>query len=236
VKPAGIFTEVVELAEVDSTNRYALDLGRPGVAVKAASQSAGRGRRGRSWFSPAGSNLYITYTLSPVRAHHAIVAGVAAREALASLVPWEEVHLKWPNDIVASRRKLCGILCEVSGGITAVGMGVNVNQAEWPAGLGERSVSLMQLSGTVYDVEDVASLLTDRLSFWVRVYARDGFGPVREEFLAHGLLQDYPVTDHEGRPCTIVDMTDDGHLVIDDGSGRRVLVGETISIGWERVW
>jgi len=232
VDKTGIFTEVVKLEEVDSTNRYALETGRSGVIVAALGQSAGRGRRGRSWFSPPGENLYITYTLSPVREHYPIVAGVAARQALSGLVPGVEVLLKWPNDVVAAGRKLCGILCESSYGITAVGMGVNVNQKAWPDPLAPRAVSLSQLAGRDFDLDEVASRVTDSLSEWVERYGREGFEPVRVEFLVHGMLKGLEVRDDTGEPCTIVDLTLDGHLVVETRTGRRELVSEGISIGW----
>ena len=79
LKPKGIITEFIELNQVDSTNQYALDHGRPGLLVTARAQNAGRGRRGRPWFSPVGENVYMTLTLAPPEERYPIIAGVAVR-------------------------------------------------------------------------------------------------------------------------------------------------------------
>jgi len=233
LQPAGLFHEIIELDEVDSTNRYALDEARPGLLVRARRQTSGRGRRGRSWFSPKGDNLYMTATLAPPRDHLPIIAGIAVRAAIARLIPCAAVALKWPNDIVVSGRKICGILCETRAGLTAVGMGINVNQSEWPEGLAHRAVSLRQIAGRVFDLDEIASMMAGDLSVWTETYDAQGFVPLRTEFLEHGLLKGYEVFDDRGRLCSIVDLTQDGHLVIESDGGRRSLVGESISIGWK---
>jgi len=119
--PAGTrFTSVRRLAEIDSTNRYLLDEARAGapegVVVVADYQHAGRGRLGRRWEAPAGSNLLVSVLLRPalaVEELHLCTVAVAlaaadACERAAGLVP----QLKWPNDLVVGDRKLAGILAE----------------------------------------------------------------------------------------------------------------------------
>ncbi|HPR54382.1 MAG TPA: biotin--[acetyl-CoA-carboxylase] ligase [Deltaproteobacteria bacterium] len=231
--PAGLFPEVIDLAEVDSTNRYALDEGRPGLLVRAMVQTAGRGRRGRQWHSPEGENLTMTATLTPPDQRYPIIAGTAVRSALAALAPSTAVSLKWPNDVVIDGRKVCGILCESRADITAIGMGVNVNQTVWPGDLEHRAASLRQLTGRRFDLDEVAMAVAAELSGWIRTYREHGFEPVRQEFLRHGSLQDYAVLDDQGRRCSIVDLTPDGYLIIEVAGDRRVLVSESISIGWE---
>lgn len=232
LKPGGIFHEVVHLDVVDSTNRFALDTGMPGLVVRARRQTAGRGRRGSEWYSPEGNNLYMTATLAPPRDHLPVVAGVAARAAIAGLIPTSAVAIKWPNDVVVSGKKVCGILCETRAGLTAIGIGINVNQSVWPEDLMGRAVSLRQIAGIEFDLDGVAEAVTGELSNWLWVHREQGFGPVRLEFLRHGLLEEYRVFDDTHRPCTIVDMTMDGHLVIESEGIRRSLASGGISIGW----
>ncbi len=153
LKSKKIITEFIELNQVDSTNQYALDKSRPGLLVTARAQNAGRGRRGRPWFSPAGENVYMTLTVAPPEERYPIIAGVAVRAAIAGLVPDEAVAVKWPNDIVISGRKVCGILCETRGPITAIGIGVNVNQQAWPKELEHRACSLKQYSHDGFSVK-----------------------------------------------------------------------------------
>lgn len=232
LRPTGLFSEIIDLDEVDSTNRYALDMHRPGLLVRARRQTAGRGRRGRPWFSPEGENLTMTLTLAPPEERLPLIAGIAVREALAGLVFPRSVEMKWPNDIVIGGRKVCGILCEVRGGIAAMGVGINVNQTAWPRGLDHRAVSLRQVTGGEYDLDEIAMLVAQGISIWVQAFHERGFAPVRQEFLKHGLLDEYEVFDERAQRCSIVDLTMDGHLVIVAGGVCRTLISETISIGW----
>src|SRR5208337_3695988 len=106
--------------EIDSTQEAARELAASGAdqgtAVIAERQSAGRGRLGRTWHSPAGVNLYTTVILRPLMPlaevpRLSLVAGVAVAEALETIAPGL-VALKWPNDIWLSRRKAGGIIAE----------------------------------------------------------------------------------------------------------------------------
>lgn len=228
----GIIEEIIELDAVDSTNTYALDAGRPGLLVTAMSQSLGRGRRGRTWFSPAGENLYMTVTLAPPEERYPIIAGVAVREALAELLDSVGVAVKWPNDIVIAGKKVCGILCETRGGITAVGIGVNVNQTSWPEDLAHRAISLMQTSHRRFGFDEVTDTVVVHLSRWLERFFHQGFGPVRDEFLRYGQLEGYELHTEEGERCTIKDLDMEGRLVIDVSGSPRSLRYETISLSW----
>ena len=133
--------EIRYLRETESTNRVAAALAREGVAegvvVAAGAQKAGRGRMSRGWFSPPGLNLYVSIllrpTLEPGRATSLpLVAGLAVAESLRELAPGLKPRLKWPNDILCNRRKLCGVLCEMHAendhvGHIILGVGLNVN-------------------------------------------------------------------------------------------------------------
>lgn len=231
----GVITEAIELAEVDSTNRYALEAGRPGLLVSARVQTAGRGRRGRPWFSPAGENLYMTVTVSPPDERHPIIAGVAVRSALSGLMPEQKIEIKWPNDVIISGRKVCGILCEARGGVAAIGIGINVNRSEWPDDLVHRAVSMKQAAGETFSVDEVKRAVIEKLCDWMKTYLGDGFGPVREEFLHHGLLDGHEVFDEKGNPCRILGMTMEGHLTISVQGRERSIMHEPVSLGWDRV-
>lgn len=231
---SGIITESIELAEVDSTNRYALDAARPGLLISSLVQTAGRGRRGRPWFSPAGENLYMTLTLTPPEERYPVIAGVAVREALAELVPRLKVEIKWPNDVIIKGRKVCGILCEAKGGIAAIGIGVNVNRKAWPMDLDHRAVSLLQVTGRTFSIDEVKSAVIDKLCSWIETFRIRGFGPVREEFVQHGMLEGHEVFDEAGSPCSIMGMTMEGHLVISVNGQERAVMHEPVSLGWDR--
>lgn len=101
-----------------------------GIWLRAERQTGGRGRQGRSWEGQAG-NLFAS-TLArcqpgdPPPASLALVAGIAVWDALNDIAPGCGLTLKWPNDIMAGRAKLCGMLLEMTGNAVVVGIGVNI--------------------------------------------------------------------------------------------------------------
>ncbi len=148
--------------EVDSTNEVALQLGRrrhPGdAAVIADTQRRGRGRRGRSWFSPPGVNIYMSIltrpclppsslTLMTLASSLAVVAAVESCPGIEGALQ-RGLWLKWPNDICWDGRKLGGILTETacSGGerffVTGIGLNLNMAEEEIPPGMRGRVTSL----------------------------------------------------------------------------------------------
>lgn len=179
----GLGQQVHYFSEIGSTNDEAARLaagGAPeGTVVLAAAQTAGRGRRGRSWHSPPGAGVYVSIVLraagSTGRGDGSLItlmAGGAAAEAVeraAGVVP----ALKWPNDLVVERsttsgverRKLAGILAEgaaVGLALTSVvlGIGINVRPTAYPAELAGIATSLeTERGGDVDEAEVVAELL-----------------------------------------------------------------------------
>lgn len=123
---------------VDSTNAQLMKLAAEGATsgrvYLAEQQTAGRGRRGREWVSPYGSNVYLSilwrYSLAPAQLSGlSLAAGIAVVRALQQLGV-EDVGLKWPNDILCQERKLAGLLLEVageSGGPSQVVLGLGLN-------------------------------------------------------------------------------------------------------------
>ena len=144
-----------------STNLLAKALageGAPeGSIVVADSQSAGRGRMGRTWVSPPDLNLYFSLILRPavpsIRVPQlTLLVAVAIHRALQALSPELEPMIKWPNDILVNGKKLCGVLCEMQSEpdlthFVVVGIGINVNQHEMPAELEKIATSLLLESG-----------------------------------------------------------------------------------------
>lgn len=138
-------------AETGSTNAEAAALGRLGVEralVVADRQSAGRGRLGRQWQSPAGLNLYFSMLLRPdCRPQDAPLLCLAAGVAVAEVL---DLELKWPNDVLSAEgKKLCGLLAETgfrgqSLDFVVIGVGVNVHQQGFPPELPNAS-SLAEL-------------------------------------------------------------------------------------------
>ncbi|HET9263985.1 MAG TPA: biotin--[acetyl-CoA-carboxylase] ligase [Vicinamibacterales bacterium] len=171
--------------EVGSTNEVAARLaerGAPeGTIVLAESQTAGRGRLGREWHSPAGAGLYVSLVCRNATAAPflTLAGGVAAAEAVRTATGLP-VEIKWPNDIVVSnaaasgqRRKLAGILAE---GATAadglqfviLGFGINVRPASLPPSVADRATSLEAELGRPVDSQH---LLIELLAAFARLFS-----------------------------------------------------------------
>jgi len=147
---------------VGSTNdvaaHHAAALDAEGAVFVADAQTSGRGRRGRTWFSPPGAGLYVSTILRPSRSSErelatlltTMAAGVALVEGVTratGLTP----SLKWPNDLYVARRKLAGILAEGISDAVVVGYGINISTASFPSELGDRATSLESELGRSVD-------------------------------------------------------------------------------------
>ena len=151
-----------------------------GLVVVADEQTAGRGRRGHTWFSPPGSGLYVSVVLAPATATIdppravtllTLAAGVALAEGIEQATGLR-VDLKWPNDLQVSRRKLGGILAESSGTMgrmndIIVGYGINVRSTSFPPELRDRATALESELGRAVDRHH---LLAETLAALARRY------------------------------------------------------------------
>lgn len=140
---------------VDSTNEEAKrggDAGdRHGTVYSASRQSAGKGRRGRSWLSESEENLYFTILLRPNMAPEKItmltlVMAHAVARGMKEIVGLE-TRIKWPNDILIGNKKVCGILSEMklenrTAAYCVIGVGINIGQNSFPEELQEKATSL----------------------------------------------------------------------------------------------
>lgn len=216
---------------VASTNDLAADRavkGDPeGTVVWADSQSSGRGRSGRTWTSPSG-NLYCSVILRPESdlasaANLSFVVANALRSAISECCPYIQPQLKWPNDILISGKKICGILLEsgAKGGLHVVA-GTGINVAAVPSELNASSTSLA-MEGCSVSPRELLSVylfaLADRLSRWRQF----GFKDIREEWLEHctGLGQPVVVRAGNSRTSGIFEGLDpDGALILRKEEGE----------------
>jgi BirA family biotin operon repressor/biotin-[acetyl-CoA-carboxylase] ligase len=262
------FADVRWVAETGSTNADVLALARngapEGVVLVADHQTAGRGRRDRTWLAPPGSSLLVSVllrprvTLAPAATMATAVAMAEAVEQAAGASP----TLKWPNDLVVDDRKLAGILAEadwpagstISAGWRApasyervplvVGIGLNVT---WPgdgpasdlpeelAALGETATALNWLGAIADRVELLVAFLR-RLEVRYDELVRSGSPAAtlevwrrRSATLGRRVRVDLGADEVEG---TAVDVTDEGHLVVDtlEGDRRTLAVGDVVHL------
>ena len=149
--------------ETDSTNRRARELARSGAAhgtlVIAEQQTQGRGRRGRSWISPAGDGIFMSLIVRRKDAQGAARLSLVIALAVARAIAGETglyARIKWPNDIVIGGRKVCGMRCEMDfmedGGLAVTaGIGINVHQTVFDEEIAQTASSLDLLSGRRLD-------------------------------------------------------------------------------------
>ena len=189
---------VETIDETSSTNNLVsarARAGEPGgLVIRAISQTKGRGRRGRSWFSPPGSGLYFSILLRPDgEAENSplltLLIGVAAAEGLSEATGLR-VGLKWPNDLRVKGKKIGGILCEYleppnQPPAVVAGLGVNLTtrEADFPPELRKSASSILLSVGEVPDAEGLLDLLLARVAFWYKEYESSGFGAVRDHWL-----------------------------------------------------
>ncbi len=163
-------------AQLDSTNRWCLQEGQCGDVCLAEQQTAGRGRRGRNWESPAGVNLYLSlrWCFSGVPAHLpmlGLVVGLAVVEALETCGIRGHA-LKWPNDIYHDGKKLGGILLEAVGKLeqVVIGIGLNVNMPTLSnTAIDQPWTSLLAATGQLQQRNLLAAAILQRL--FVRLQA-----------------------------------------------------------------
>jgi BirA family biotin operon repressor/biotin-[acetyl-CoA-carboxylase] ligase len=148
-----------------------------GVAIIAYEQTAGRGRQGRSWSSPPGEGLYLSVILRPELAPgRAAIITLAAAVAVAETLALDfniPADIKWPNDVLASGKKICGILVEsaIEGGEIAhavIGIGVNLGQREFPEEIKNTATSMLLESNRRVMPDQFAGPLLERLDAWYR--------------------------------------------------------------------
>ena len=143
-----------------------------GLCVVAREQTAGRGRRRRAWASPKDAGLYFSVVLRPALDAHVwplltLAAALAARDALRHSCALD-ADIKWPNDLLACGRKLCGILAEAveteRGRACVLGVGINLRRDACPPELRDQATSVEEATGTTPDREAVLAALVRSLA------------------------------------------------------------------------
>ena len=190
------------LAETASTNdvarAWALAGAPDGAFATAARQTHGRGRRERKWESPAGTGLYVSFVLRPAwpaqqAPNLAILAGMAAFHALEK-AGVKDLRVKWPNDVLAGGKKICGVLVEPRLGagrieFAVVGIGINVGQAavDFPPELRTPATSC-RLEGAAISVDGMLEHLVESM----HDACRAPFDALRAGWLAAGAAEEEP--------------------------------------------
>ena len=225
--------------KTDSTNLWIKRLAKEGASegtlALAEFQSAGRGRLGRSWEVPEGTSVMMSILLRPkFEPQYAptltLVMGMAVAKAVKTL--GFDVSIKWPNDVVVSHKKICGILTEMGvrdGKIdyAVIGVGINVNIREFPEEMADKATSLYLESGKEFDRSQIPGLVMEAFEeYYEKFAATCDLSGLKEEY--ESILANYnqPVRVLAKEPYEGVarGITDGGELLVEKTDGTIVAV------------
>ena len=233
---------------IDSTNTKAKELaesGHPtGTLVVSEQQTAGRGRRGRSWESPSGIGIFMTLMLKPdINPNNAsmltLVAALAVAKAITS-VTGEKALIKWPNDIVINGKKVCGILTEMNAQFDyinhiVVGIGINVHNESFPEEISQMASSLMIEAGGKRFHR--AQIIAETMSYFEQYYdtflkTQDLSALVREydELLVNRNKSVRVLDPKEPFDGKAMGITPKGELIVDTWESRKLVSSGEVSV------
>ncbi len=238
--------DIAYFKETDSTNLRAKFLasdGAPeGTVVVAESQTRGRGRRGRSWFSPSGEGIYTSIILRPsISPNEApkltLMASVAVAEALLSMTSLD-INIKWPNDILVKGRKIAGILTEISMEMDridyiVIGVGINVNtpRKSLPPDIRDIATSVFMETGKPFPRIALLRAYLEWLEIYYETFKTKGFEPVMNrwkslaDIIGHRVSVDMIDRVRVGE---VLDVDKDGFLILKEQGGalERIISGD----------
>ena len=233
----GRFGHPYRYVEETESTQLLLEGAAEGAVAVTDLQTAGRGRYGRVWEAPAGTALLCSIVLCPPADCDApeltLVGAIAAAEAIEEATSLA-VQIKWPNDVMLNRRKVCGVLGELRDGVVTLGIGINVNQTrdELPPDAHTPAASLRTITGTTYDRAVLLGSLLFRLERLYDQWRHGGLGEVFTELGPRDFLRGRAVTV-DGKAGIAIGIDRSGRLELEVAHGERVTV-ESGQVVYER--
>jgi BirA family transcriptional regulator, biotin operon repressor / biotin---[acetyl-CoA-carboxylase] ligase len=221
--------------ECESTQLLLIGARLPEGAVAATEhQTRGRGRLGREWDDAPGSSVLASIVLQPPVERHlqelSLVAAIAAAETVEAATGLA-AQVKWPNDVMLNRRKIAGILSELTDGVVVTGIGLNVNQTreQLPLDSTTEPTSLRASLGRTYDRAELLGSLLLRLERMYDVWRHGGLADLYPELGPRDFLRGRRVVV-DGEPATAVMILRDGRLELETGDHetRAIDSGEVV--------
>ena len=236
--------------ETESTNLSAKKAGEyedeksiaRGMLFVADKQTAGVGRRGRSWESPEGKNIYMSLLFKPETEPAkapmlTLVMAAAVAEGLKRVCGNDEVQIKWPNDIILNKKKVCGILTEMALNGTAIkyvviGVGINVNQKTFSKELADKATSLSLEYSKEFDRKMIISSVLEEFYKYYDGFLRAGdLSYLQETYNQMLVNRDEMVVIHEPGneyEAKAIGINEQGELLVEltDGRKQNIFAGE----------
>ncbi len=223
--------------EIDSTNKWLLDQTRRGGRIDGKiciveSQSSGKGRRGKSWTAPASSSILMSIGWRVNKSSPqglSLISGIAVIQSLQELGVTGAL-LKWPNDVIASGKKLGGVLVEISGLDCVIGIGINVNiPPSLNMNVGQPWTDLHSLGFRVDRDQLVAAIVLNHERL-LSHYMLNGFAPFMESWNSLHAYQNQAIeilSELGSQSGTALGVDENGALMVEcDGSIQRIISGE----------
>lgn len=228
--------EVYYFKSVESTNieaKCAKNVSDKSVFI-AETQTGGRGRLGRKWTSPSGCGIWMSIYLEPqISAVDVSQLTLIAGLAVCRVIKGSKI--KWPNDVLAGGKKICGILTEMTAemdrvGKVIVGIGVNVNNEVFSVDLIDKATSLYRETGKKQSREKLAAKILDEFFDVYEVFLEKGFSVLKAEYTRACATLGKEVTiikNGKEQLAYAVDITENGELIVEiDGEKQIVNSGE----------
>lgn len=246
-KTKWVGTEICYFDVTDSTNTQAKSLGEGdapnGTLVVAGKQESGRGRRGRSFESPAGTGIFMTLLLRPeIEPQNAsmltLVSALAVAKGIEHMVDLP-VQIKWPNDIVINGKKVCGILTEMSAQMDyvnyiVIGIGINVGNEEFPEEIKDVATSIYLESGKHVNRAMLIKKIWEEFEDYYELYEKtqDLSSLVKEydSYLVNRGQKVRVLDSKEPYEGKAMGITDRGELIVDTWEARRLVSAGEVSV------
>ena len=218
----------------DEARRLAASGAPHGTVIHADEQAAGRGRFGRTWYSPPG-NLYLSVLLRvdlpPERVSElSFVTALTVADAVDALLPKQmKSTLKWPNDVLVNDGKIAGILVESVDGTQIIGIGVNVLEAPRNA---PYKTSTLVAAGGIATVDGARDILLESLAKHLDAWTEQGFAPIRAAWMARAQPIGTPLRASIGgrsEEGLFAGLDEDGAMLLDTPDGRKRIVAAEVS-------
>lgn len=223
--------------EIESTNDYlnekANDLAH-GSVVKAIYQTKGKGRLDHKWHGEKNTSLMFS-VLIKTKMNATLKIKIVFAAAIALFHTIKKLYnittsIKWPNDLYFSDKKIAGILCQMQNDFVIAGIGINVNQQDFPEEIQNIASSLLLITGIKVDLNMFLANFLNYFENTINTLCTEGFYPIREEITKNFYLMNKEVNIETPKKTIhgiVKGMDDDGQLLLDvSGKIKKIMAGD----------